>query len=476
MKFKHSTIIFSAVLILILPLMLFVLFWLNFFWSLLVTSFLIYLAKDFIPYIRSNFNEVLEIKPMSFIFASLLLLAWIIYGGIGKIGYQNFDYIKHNSIYFDLMQTPWPVQTLFENQPYYLVYYFAYYLVPAALGKIFGSYLVLEIASIVQAYLGLSLLLLVLSMISHKKNIFLICLIFIFWAGLDVFGNMIFQQDYSKKFGEFPEWWAGASHFQYTGFTDLLYWVPQHALGGWLSTVLCIFFLQKQQYKIIPFLVGLSLAWSPFVCVGLLPILLVSFARQLDYRAKIEWCLTRYGIFALFFLVVLMGYYSTSSFEQPFRWQFTKMGASEFINRYLVFLALEILIPASFIFYFREKLSQNLKLFFYLTILFLAITPHIYLGVYSDFAMRASIPGLFSLFALILLSIDFGQLNLKMKIACIIFILCIPYSAISDFYRSYSLRHQEMAYGPTKIFDPNGISKQYLGKKDSTYFKLFFKQ
>jgi len=353
-----------------------------------------------IPYIREHFKEEILLPWLPTLGAALIILLWIIYGGIGKIGYQNFDYVKHNSIYFDLIKNSWPVTTTYENRPYYLVYYLAYYLVPAGLGKIFDSFLVLEIASILQAFSIISVIFLLLIIIGKVKNFLLLVLAFIFWGGLDIFGNLIFQQDYSKKFGEFPEWWAGASNFQYTGFTDLLYWVPQHALGGWLSATLCFVFLQRRLFLTLPFLVCLSLLWSPFVCIGLLPFLWVGLQSHHTFKNKIEWLFSRYGNFALLILLILMSYYATSSYEQPFKWQYTKMGANEFIPRYFTFLFLEIGIPSLFIFLHRKILTPEMKLYFYATLLFLSFTPHIYLGVYSDFAMRASIVGLFSLFVL----------------------------------------------------------------------------
>lgn len=474
MNIKHSSVILTAILILLLPLALFVIFWMNIFWSILLSGFLIYLLKDFVPKIKVNFTEKVSIKLPYALATMILVTAWILYGGIGKIGYQNFDYVKHNSIFFDLLNSAWPVQTSIESTTYHLVYYLGYYIVPAAIGKIFNSLFVLEIVSILQAFIAINTLLLLITIFSNKKNIFLIMIVFIFWGGLDIFGNIFFKQDYSKKFGEFPEWWAGASNFQYTGFTDLLYWVPQHALGGWLVTALSLLFLQRNKLIFLPFIISLSLIWSPFACMGLLPFLLTAFLMQNNIKQKLEWCFTRYGIFALSFLVILMGYYTTSDFVQPFKWQYLKMGAEEFIPRYFIFLALETLIPICFIFYFRNQLSKELKIFFYIMIVFLFITPHIYLGVYSDFAMRASIPGLFTLFVLVLFTFPTTVSNKKIAIFAILYITCTSYSAISDFYRAQELKHIELGYGPTKVFDPEGISMQYLGLKDRLFFKIFF--
>lgn len=480
MNIKHSSIILATIFLLLLPLILFFTFWLKF--SILYLVFVIYLLKDLLPHIKNTFTETLHLPPLKTLIAAVIVLSWILYGGIGKVGYQNFDYVKHNSIFYDLLHSPWPVETTFENKQHYLVYYLGYYLVPAGLGKIFDSLFILEIASIIQAFFAVSILLLMLMIISRSKNAILLIIALIFWGGLDIFGNLLFQQDYSKKFGEFVEWWAGASNFQYTGFTDLLYWVPQHAIGGWLTTTLCFAFLQRGQYRALPFIVSLSLLWSPFVCIGLLPFLLVALNSQATLKSKVEWCFSRYGNFAIMIVLLLMSYYATSSMEQPFKWQYTKMGPSEFFPRYLTFLLLEISLPALFIFTLRKYLTKDIKFFFYATLLFLIITPHIYLGIYSDFAMRGSIAGLFSLFIMTTLiykeAHEHYKMNarglMKLQMLAVFFLILTSYSAISDFYRAQNLKHIELGYGPTKNFDPDGISKQYLGDKGAAFFKFFF--
>jgi hypothetical protein len=368
----------------------------------------------------------------------------------------------------------WPVLTEVDGSPFYLVYYLAYYLIPSGVGKIFQSLFVLEMVCIIQALFITTLLLLLTSMITNIKNFLGLSLILIFWAGLDILGNMFFFQEYSHSFGEFPEWWAGASNFQFTGFTDLLYWVPQHALGGWLVTALCFYFFQKKQFAPIPFIVALSLLWSPFACIGLAPFLLLSLWKTKNWKEKIEWCCSRYGIFALCILCILLSYYSTSNFEQPLKWQLTKMGWESFFPRYISFLLLEFSIPVFFIWFYRNKLPIHITQLFYLTTAYLILIPHVYFGVYSDFAMRGSIVGLFSLALLCLVLLQQISVKPLMKIFFTLYIILISYSAWSDFYRAQKLKDITLNYGPTKSFAPNDISKQYLGQKDSKFFSIFF--
>ncbi len=54
--------------------------------------------------------------------------------GIGGIGFQHYDWNKHNAILSDLVRESWPVGYTYYGRPVALVYYIAYYL-PAALDR-----------------------------------------------------------------------------------------------------------------------------------------------------------------------------------------------------------------------------------------------------------------------------------------------------------------------------------------------------
>jgi hypothetical protein len=102
MKFTSSSIVLSSLAILLLPLIIFIIFWFKIFWSILFIIFIAFIGKNLIPLIRKNFPETHKLPAWQFFSGTILLLCWIIYGGIGKIGYQNFDYVKHNAIFHDL--------------------------------------------------------------------------------------------------------------------------------------------------------------------------------------------------------------------------------------------------------------------------------------------------------------------------------------------------------------------------------------
>jgi len=460
----------AASIFLLLPLILFLLFWLSPILSLPILFFIFYCFKPYLSELKTN-KESFSISYKALSLGTLIILTWILYGGVGKFGYQNFDYVKHNSIFLDLMNNSWPVLLKQGESSYYLVYYLGYYIMPALFGKI-GGLAWLEIANVIQVYIALMLVWFLFLIHAPFKRPLVLLLIFIFWGGLDLFGSYVFYQEYSHQFGEFPEWWAGASNFQFTGFSDLLYWVPQHALGGWLTTLLCFYVLQKKMWRIMPFVVALSLLWTPFATIGLLPFLLIAFFQQNSWKSKIEWCTSRFGLLALLLLTIFALFYSASLFDQPFKWQWEKMGQDEFIPRYILFLILEIGFTSAVFIWGRKSLPKTLYYFGCLAIAYLVLCPHLYVGVFSDFAMRSSVPMLCSLF---LISMIIFEKFYSPKISGILFLylLLCSYSAISDVYRAQKLKHIVLGYSSAATFDPNGLSMQYLGSPEHPFFKYF---
>ena len=57
----------------------------------------------------------------------------------------------------------------------------------------------------------------------------------VLFSGLDIIGSLLddgprFRTDWNIT--THLEWWAGK--YQYSSMTTQLFWVPNHALGGWL--------------------------------------------------------------------------------------------------------------------------------------------------------------------------------------------------------------------------------------------------
>ena len=66
----------------------------------------------------------------------VLSFALTAFVGIGAFGFQDYDWIKHNAVLFDCVNLPWPVSLTDGTTEWPLVYYLAYYLPAAVVGKI----------------------------------------------------------------------------------------------------------------------------------------------------------------------------------------------------------------------------------------------------------------------------------------------------------------------------------------------------
>jgi hypothetical protein len=121
----------------------------------------------------------------------LLLTALLLLGmsGVGGYGYQDTDWLKHNAVLKDLIERPWPVVYRLGGQDVPLVYYVAFYLPAAFLGKLGGWFLANQVL------FGWSLIGLILVMlwflILNQRAAFTVVLLFVMFSGLDIIGELV---------------------------------------------------------------------------------------------------------------------------------------------------------------------------------------------------------------------------------------------------------------------------------------------
>lgn len=437
---------------------------------ILFIFFIFHSLRKTLPF---NFQKSFRLSPLIknywFIAAIFLILLLSLSTGVGNFWYQNWDYTKHNGIYFDLIQSKWPAIVQLNHQDYYLVYYLAHYLLPALCGKIWtiGA---MEIAAQFQLFVGLFIIFGILKNITKTKYFFPLVLSFIFWGGLDCIGRFSVQGD-MNNFGELGEWWAGATTFQYTGFYDLLVWVPQHALAGWMSLLLVLISLEKKIYRLIPFILAITLLWSPFAILGLIPFIFILFINLVIEKKLLGFVLSFEFLFSIIMLVLMGLYYSSINYTQPINWQYLRLIPEEFFKRYPLFLFLEFLLISILIYPHRYLWPQTLKLCFFPVLLYLIFIPNVYFGAYSDYSMRASVPCLLYVFILYFFTVTHPLVSRRKKIILYFYALVASYSAISDIYRGFHLLEQKIPYTSVTRFDPDNLSKQYIGNKESFFFK-----
>lgn len=198
-------------------------------------------------------------------------LAWTCLGGAGHFFYANtYDWSIRDAVLRDLVVNAWPIKYgEVDGLPVLLRAPVAYYLPAAVLGKLFG---------LVNADLflwgwtvaGVVLLLLLLPLPKRSFPRFLLGLaVVVMFSGMDAVGLWANGHPL-PMWGSHLEWWI--RQYQYSSHSTLLFWVPNHALPGWLAAAL---FLRHWKQPAFLAMAPLSLAvlplWSPFALIGIAP-------------------------------------------------------------------------------------------------------------------------------------------------------------------------------------------------------------
>lgn len=484
MKISLQTLRTISVLYLALPLFVFFFGWLKLPIALLLSLMLAFLIRrsalilsPLHPFDRHDHTGEIHLSQMQIAGMITVALCWIFTSGVGGFGLQNGDYVKHNAILKTLIETGWPsvIQDAGVNDR--LVYYFGYYLIPAAAGKILGwsgAYAV----SFLWTTMGLLLAFLWIGLFARSYSIFTY-LFFAFCGGLDIVGYFIENQALPGV-TDHLEWWASA--FQYSSHTTLLYWVPQHALAAWIATPLFISSESKAGPSFAPFLsIVLAFFWSPFVAIGIVPFALSSLIRTLKEarlglrsRTAIVEAVTL-GAIAV---VLALFFESVDASRIPHYFVFDRLGTSTFFVKWLLFIALEVFC---FLIFF-EKISITL----WVGVITLVLIPFYSVGMYNDFAMRVSVPALFVLFVSVIAELNrhFKARRVKGFLTPLFWVWLIGTGAsVTELSRSLSASQglwaqhipQASWIPPIHRMGIPGAEAQYLGSKNSVFFRFLAK-
>lgn len=356
--------------------------------------------------------------------AVLPIVVLVLISGAGGWGPQDTDWVKHNAILKDLVERPWPVVYQTPHDPVMMVYYTAYYLPAALAGKVGGWILandVLFATTLVGAILA-GLWLLVIT----RARPAVAGLVFALASGTDIVGWMLRNGPASlarigQLSGDHIERWAGL--WEYSANTTLLFWVPQHAIVGWLATALLVDAVQRDDPR-IPWLLLVALAtlWSPFAALGLAPVILcLLVAEPRHVAARVRAAISPENLVGVIVLLVMGLYFAARAV--PFTigggadtapsvangflpWIGADLSLGSFIRRYVVFCGVEFLL-LGFVAWrcLRGSSDPRVKrLLFLLSVCCatLLLLPLFRYGYFNDLVMRAGIPSLFVLWVAVL--------------------------------------------------------------------------
>ncbi|WP_338468211.1 hypothetical protein RXV95_06585 [Novosphingobium sp. ZN18A2] len=195
------------------------------------------------------------------IIAILLVIA-----GEGRFFYANVDWQVRSAVMHDMGVNPWPFVYLHDGGKFLLRAPLGVYLIPAAAWKLIGARGADLILLAQNAFIIGTLLTAASAMFDRASHRFLALAVFVAFSGLDVVGALLthgFTYDHL-------ELWAG--RLEYSSTITLLFWVPQHAIAGWVGTVCYLLWLRGlAPARLLLIATPLSAIWSPLALIGLMP-------------------------------------------------------------------------------------------------------------------------------------------------------------------------------------------------------------
>lgn len=459
-----------SVLFLSIPLAVFFLGYLRLFIGLpLAALLLVHLARLRLETPRAD-SEPPPVPGRALLLALALGVAWLAFSGIGGVGHQRWDFIKHNAVLKTLIEGAWPVR--WNEPPYCFVYYFAWYLPAALVGKIFG-WAAAQFTLILWSLMGLVLTLLWVQRLARRWS-WTLPVMFVFASGLDLVGYLLLHHHLPHG-GEIEWWshyWGRKSSFyvvaQYSGNTTLLYYVPNQAIAGWLATALVLNTIYTRSYgEYLPTCFLALLLWSPFAAVGLIPFGLVAAWRL---RVK-DYCTASNIVLVPAAVAILTAYYLSRAFPGEGGWPVVREFSARALPL-LLFLALEV--GAYFVcvaVWIREQTALDRQVAA-IALLFLIFCPLYSYGHYNDWVMRSSIPALFVLWIFLLRSLEKKSIRV---LACCAWLIGASTSVVevARSLQKFRLRPPDEASvsDVPRMGIPQTLREQYYGDPTSLFFR-----
>lgn len=277
-------IIGAAVFYLLLPNLLFLLGWVQWYWAVPVCILLVF-----------SFFRILRCipdAPFQFQRSDAYILPLLVAGAalctecLGLHGHmpQTWDYVVRNPIYETLVRCDWP---LYNAEGGYFVYYMAYWLPPALMSKVLGF--AISPISILWIWNAMGVLLLLLTLwLRWRKRVGIILLLILAMGSLN---------DLRRIYGLAKWTWEQCPALEWIEpFVRVLTdWTNYFFLGLWnqiaintphtalpVCLVIAIVLSKRLPWRHIPYTSALAVLWSPLASACMLPWLMVYMKSKLS--------------------------------------------------------------------------------------------------------------------------------------------------------------------------------------------------
>lgn len=402
----------GALLYLSIPIIIFFLTWLKWYWGIFFTSIFIISVIFYLKFLPEQDDSALTLaKSKEGAVAVLCVLLFLLITGHGALlGGTGYDTPWRNAVYQDLIHLSWPV--IYQASQGMLVYYLTYWLVPASISFWLNfGFVTSNIVLAIWTYLGLRLFVFLLWDYLKLKSNQLVpaTLLFLFWSGLNVVGmiivsaldKLIFTVD--AQWGWFTWWYTGISDGSQIAYMirtvfDSLGNIYNQFVPLLLVTILFLKYREKVEYSI--FLCLLAVPFSPLGAVGICSLGLIFNIKSLfiTHHGKIKIYLKRVlsmpNILTLFSIFpVFLFYYATNSAVASKTSIFFAPISAYGITRVSMLLLYYLLQFGVFMFLCYDSIDD--KWLFYSILATLMVFPFFRVGTSGDFCWNASIPSFF---------------------------------------------------------------------------------
>ncbi len=371
----------------------------------------------------------------------VMALVWVAFTGLlatyfsGKPHIFPTDWPKHFTVFNTLRDCQWMPRVEYAQQQFYLRYYIGWLITPAVLASylpVYWGQLIIYSWTVLGIYLAFSLFLEI-----APKRPFIVLSSFILFGGFDVLGLILLPNAGSHNH-EGYEWWSAAVHSLYLAPGNLMIWVPQHAVVGWILAGLLLD--RKIASQILPH-VGIVLAasalWSPFAAAGSLPLVAM--------HGKVKELITKFNLAAVPVGLAICGYLLQGTSDLPSALR--RIRSLEDAKGLFIFYIVEFGLWALALRFFGRSVDKRALMFVTIA---LVLYPFWQFGLAGDWVMRASIPCLGAL--AVMAAREISDLRLRV-LSWYIFLFFLVLGSISpgtELWKSYT----GYFHGGTEIKNP----------------------
>jgi hypothetical protein len=327
----------------------------------------------------------------------VIALLWCVFAGGAHLVYANADWVVRDAVLVDLSRDAWPVRYRVDGVALLLRAPIGFFLPASLVGKLWGV-AAAEYALMLWMVAGVVLTFALMMRDRPTLGTAIVRIaVFIGFSGMDIVGTIAHYNPH--PIGEHLEWWAFL--FQYSSQTTQLFWVPNHALPGWLAMA----WLAGRDRATLPMtpailFVVFAPLWSPLTAIGIAPIVGIALVQRAVAQPRALLSLLRDWTMwvPLFVSLLLVDPYLIAGSEQvasggnaDIRWV-----GETIVPRTIEFICFEFL---GFALLLLWRTPRDVVLWT-ASLLLVALLTYRF-GPYNDLAMRGSIAPL-TLYAILL--------------------------------------------------------------------------